>query len=85
MHASVGLASLGIPSIAVGTDTRLLMVKALGLPSAYVKEMNVDQLEDMLENLIKHRGQERERLLALKSETRKEYLRVVFKAIERDY
>ncbi len=85
MHASVGLASLGIPSVAVGTDTRLLMVKALGLPSAYVKEMNVDQLEDMLENLIKHRGQERERLLALKSETRKEYLRVVFKAIERDY
>lgn len=77
MHASVGLAGMGIPSIAVGTDTRLLMVKALGLPSFYVKETNLIQLEDALENLLANRYKEKERLLALRSEIWKSYTEAV--------
>ena len=84
MHASVGLASLGVPSIAVGTDTRLLMVDALKLPCVYVKEANVGQLEDQLEDLVKNRSQERERLLALQSETWDRYIQVVNEAIQGD-
>lgn len=79
MHASIGLAGLGIPSIAVCTDTRLLMVDAIGLPCFYVKEASVDQLEDGLEDLLSHRSQEEERLLALRGKTWDQYVRVVEK------
>lgn len=77
MHACVVLAGLGIPSIAVCTDTRLLMVEALGLPCIYVKEADVDRLEEGLEKLLVHHCQERERLLVLKSETWNSYVKVV--------
>jgi len=83
MHASIGLASLGIPSIAVGTDTRLLMVDAIGLPCLYVKEASVDQLEAWIEYLLAHRWQEQERLFALQSEIRNEYIKIVANAILR--
>ena len=79
MHASIGLAGLGIPSIAVCTDTRLLMADAIGLPCFYVKEASVEQLEDGLEDLLSHRSQEEERLLALRGKTWDQYVRVVEK------
>jgi len=79
MHASVGLAGLGIPSIAVGTDTRLLMVNTIGLPSFYVKEMNLNQIEQGLEDLIRDLPKERERLLTLQSETWNRYLEIISK------
>lgn len=61
MHASVALASLGIPSIAIGTDTRLLMVKELGLPIMYVKEATVELIlesfETLQDNYTSYQGQ----------------------------
>ena len=82
MHASVGLAGLGIPSIAVGTDTRLLMVDALGIPCYYIKDVELEQLEDGLEYLMSIRSRERERLLTLQSETWNRYVSVVTEATE---
>ncbi len=41
MHASLAAAGLGIPSVAIGTDTRNLMVEALSLPALYVKEASI--------------------------------------------
>lgn len=81
MHASVALASLGIPSVAVGTDTRMLMVKALGLPILYVKETDVDLIEGLLEDGVKHFYQERERLLSLKEKTLNDYINLVNEAV----
>ena len=77
MHASVGLAGLGIPSVAIGTDTRILMVQALGLPCWYVKDATADLLEEELENLLTHRYKEQERLLNLRSKTWKDYFKIV--------
>jgi hypothetical protein len=74
MHASVALAGLGIPSIAVGTDTRLLMVAALDLPHYYVKDVHIEQLENELEGLLEKRSQECERLLTLQSTTWNRYI-----------
>jgi hypothetical protein len=73
MHASVVLASYGIPSIAVGTDTRLLMVKALGLPCIYVKDANNEILENTIEDILTNRNNEKERLLFLRSNTWNNY------------
>jgi hypothetical protein len=82
MHASIALAGLGIPSIAVCTDTRLLMVDAIGLPCFYVKETSVDQLEDEIENLFMHRRKEQERLFSLRTETWNRYVRTVAEALQ---
>jgi len=77
MHASVALAGMGIPSVAVCTDTRLLMVEALGLPCFYVKDVTAEMIEDKIESLLAKQSDERERLLALRSETWKEYFEAV--------
>jgi polysaccharide pyruvyl transferase WcaK-like protein len=81
MHAAVALASLGIPSVAVCTDTRLLMVEALGLPCIYVKQAEAGPLEALIEDLIARRPQERERLAALQDSTRQRYLELIGGAI----
>lgn len=83
MHASVAMASLGIPSVAVGTDTRLLMVEAIGLPHFYVKEANLDRLEQEIEGLLSNRQRERERLVALRADTWNKYLEVIGHAVHR--
>ena len=81
LHAAIALAGMGIPSVAVGTDTRLLMVEAVGLPYFYVKEATLERMEDALQGLLRGRESERERLLALCEHTRRRYLEVVGKAI----
>lgn len=69
MHASVGMAGMGIPSVAVCTDTRLLMVSELGLPAHYVKDVSADMLVQETETALKSLEQEKERLLVLQSTT----------------
>lgn len=81
MHASIALAGLGIPSIAVCTDTRLLMVDAIGLPVMYIKEAHADSIEEKIETLLATRRQERERLLAVQSATWKDYIQRIANAI----
>ena len=81
MHASVGIAGLGIPSIAICTDTRLLMVSELGLPIHYVKEASADLLEDETECLLQAWRTEQERLFALQSATWDKYLSTIQEAL----
>lgn len=85
MHAAVALAGLGIPSIAVGTDSRMLMVDAIGLPTAYAKECTADWLEDQIEDLILCRNSERERLTGLRSSTHDRYVDALQISAERRY
>lgn len=77
MHASVGMAGMGIPSIAVCTDTRLLMVAELGLPVYYVKDVDAAILEEEVERLLTSLEVEKERLLALQERTRTMYLSAI--------
>ena len=73
MHASVAVAGLGVPSIAVGTDTRNLMVDALGQPVFYAKEVTVDSMLSALNALASRRDSESQRLLELREKTYKLY------------
>ena len=77
MHASVGFAGLGIPSIAIGADTRLLMVEHLGLPCYYLKDAATATLEDKLEGLLMERASQKERLLNLRRETMRSYVEAI--------
>jgi hypothetical protein len=83
MHASVGMAGMGVPSVAVCTDTRLLMVAELGLPVHYVKDIDADILEEEAEIALNSLKTEKERLLVLQSKTWEMYLSAVRKALSR--
>jgi polysaccharide pyruvyl transferase WcaK-like protein len=69
MHASVASAGVGVPSIAVGNDTRNLMVEALGLPVFFSKEASVEVLQKAIVGLVVKREVESRRLLSLRDQT----------------
>jgi polysaccharide pyruvyl transferase WcaK-like protein len=73
MHASIAAAGLGIPSVAIGTDSRNLMVEATGLPVLYVKEATFERLRSIIDYFQYDRETESHRLLALRETVRKEY------------
>ncbi len=77
LHAAVAIAGMGIPAMAVGIDTRMLMVEAVGLPYLYLKEATVERMEDELEGLLKERDGHRRRLFALREDTRRRYEEVI--------
>ncbi len=74
MHASVALAGLGIPSVAVGTDSRNLMVELVGLPVFYVKAATTERMVTAVDELQAKRNDESRRLLILRETTLKEHL-----------
>lgn len=73
MHAAVAFAGLGIPSIGVGGDTRMLMVEGLGLETVFVKEARADVLIESLETLLHDRVSAHDRLLELQRQTLHSY------------
>jgi hypothetical protein len=73
MHASLSLAGLGIPSVALGTDSRNLMVENLGLPALFVKEANASRILATIAELVHHREAESRRLLDLREATLRDY------------
>lgn len=81
MHASVAMAGMGVPSIAVCTDTRMLMVSELGLPVHYVKNINANNLNEQVETMLNSLDIEKERLLVLQKQTWEMYLSVIQKAL----
>jgi len=73
----VALAGIGVPSIAVCTDTRLLMVEAFGLPGIYVKDATPGMLEGLAEDLLERRADEAERLAVLRRRTWDTYANLI--------
>ncbi len=63
LHAAVGLSGLGIPCIAMGTDTRLLMTHQIGIPSLFVPEVTQERLSAEIQTLLADREHESQRLL----------------------
>jgi hypothetical protein len=77
LHAAVALAGIGIPSLAVGTDTRLLMVEATGLPFEYVKKATPEVVLGHLGRLLSNWQAERDRLLGLRQFVWNRYVEIV--------
>lgn len=82
LHASVGMAGIGIPSIAVGTDTRLLMVDAIGIPAIYVKDATLEKMETELNRILANREAESKRLLSLRERVFRQYVELVRKSLK---
>ncbi|MBI2456218.1 MAG: polysaccharide pyruvyl transferase family protein, partial [candidate division NC10 bacterium] len=81
LHAAIAFAGIGVPSVSVGTDTRLLMVDAVGLPCFYVKEATLDRLEDAIHQIRMNLDGERDRLLTLSEPTWHRYRDAVEQAL----
>lgn len=77
IHAAMPLASLGVPSVGVGTDTRLKTLETVGLPVFYVKEVTVDLLEEQIEQLLKQGTLEFERLRNLRDSALQRYVKIL--------
>jgi hypothetical protein len=74
LHASVALGGIGAPSLAIGTDTRMLMLEQIGIPARYVGDADADEMEAAVEDGLQKRDSEKERLLHLRGETWTKYL-----------
>ena len=81
LHASVAMAGMGIPSVAIGTDTRLLMVDAVGIPALYVKDATAERVLEEFEAGMERREEVRERLLAASDETWAAYVSAIRTAL----
>jgi hypothetical protein len=77
IHAAIALASVGVPSVVVGTDTRLGTVETLGLRTFFVKDATAEALVDAVETTLSKAASERERLLTLRLSTIDRYARVI--------
>lgn len=82
IHAAIALASVGAPSLGIGTDTRLLTLDALGLPTMYVKEAHAEVVHSRLVELIARRADYRDRLLAARAETVARYAELARSAVD---
>jgi hypothetical protein len=66
-----------VPSVVVGTDTRLFVFEPLGLPLYFVKDVTQNLLAEKIAWMLQHREQERTRLLTLKTATLQRYIALV--------
>lgn len=77
LHAAVALASLGIPSISIATDTRMDMVKELGLKAFYVKEVTHQLILNEFHNILENSNKLQEELRDLKEDSFHRYIEVL--------
>lgn len=77
LHAGVALGGLGVPSVCIGTDTRLLMVKTVGLPIHYAGRVRAADILADAARLAAERVTESQRLLALRERTFSRYREVL--------
>lgn len=85
LHASIPIAGIGVPNVHVGTDSRMLSITLLGLPTVFVKEATTENLIAILQDLLTKEETERARLLALREDTGRLYEEVFKAAIATKY
>lgn len=77
LHACVALASCGIPSIGIGTDTRMLMLAELGIKYFFVNHIEIDLLVNLIEDGIVLRNVTNEMFYNKKKETEEKYIKLI--------
>lgn len=82
MHACVGFAGLGIPSVGVGIDSRMLMVDEIKLPTFYVKDCTPELLEAEVNRLLEILEPESIRLKILQENTLQSYITLLKPILE---
>lgn len=76
IHAAIPLASMGIPSLVVGNDTRLGAIEILGLKTFFTKDITAEILIEHATELEKKLSEEKERLNVYRTQVREQYKEV---------
>lgn len=76
IHAGIALTGIGVPSIVVGTDTRLATINQFGLQTMFVKEADPQWLVDKLETVLGNGEEEFNRLISLRENTVRSYAEI---------
>ena len=66
-----------MPSIGVGTDSRLLTLETIGIKTFYVKDATAERLEAELETIIASGKAERERLRWVRETAIEQYSSII--------
>lgn len=81
IHSGIALASVGVPVVGVGTDSRLGTLETIGIRCHYVKDVDADLLEAAVHEAIERSDAERARLMDFRAETIFRYTDIVRSAI----
>ena len=73
VHAALAAAGVGIPSVLIGTDSRMGTLDQIGLPTKYVKEAEAAWIVQAIEGLLSNRLLEFERLVSLREDVAGQY------------
>jgi len=73
LHAAVGWAGAGVPTIAIGTDTRMKMAEKIGIPAYYVRDCSAQQLESVAVDLWNNADREFDRYQAISQRAFEQY------------
>lgn len=74
LHAAVAYAGMGIPSVSVGNDSRVMMLEEYGLPYFDVRKVDSKQILDAFDVHLKCRDLECKRLLELRQHNLETYI-----------
>tara|TARA_B100000886_G_scaffold338408_1_gene301159 strand:+ start:5217 stop:6359 length:1143 start_codon:yes stop_codon:yes gene_type:complete len=77
IHAAIPLAGIGVPSIVIGTDTRIETIDMLGLPNSFVKKVNAQWLLEKTNILLNQLEEEKDRLIEIRESTIKQYSEII--------
>lgn len=81
VHGAFMMASLGKPSVVVGSDTRALMASCLGLPSLFVNDASAERLAEELAS-IEQRAKTSypDEIAAIRQQAKQDYVAAISKA-----
>ena len=77
VHGAAGAATFGRPSLGIGGDTRVQLIKQFGLPALDSRDLTTQKLDQALASLTEHSAEYTRQLTYLRKGAEAEYLEIL--------
>ncbi len=84
VHGAAGVATFGRPSLVIGGDTRVDLIREFGLPAVDSRDLNVEKLDQAVDDLIEKREDYVLKLAQLKSMVEPVYINTLRDRLSRN-
>lgn len=84
VHGAFMMASFGKPAVVIGTDSRARMIENLGLPSYFVEDISVNEIDEIVNLLSERSNSYSEEIDNIRREAKISYLFEMQSAMDRD-
>jgi len=81
VHGALAAASFAVPSICIGVDSRVDTARVAGVKTLTTRTVKVEVLRSELESLLQNRESVRRRLVRMRDEAERAYLRLLRKVL----